>query len=181
MVEYLDAEVAGAADMLDQIISRGGAELAGLLKLPDLKAVEGSVDAAALEALRHDYAHLGDSLVQIGSQYRDPGPPGVATQAGEVPDDRVAIVLGLVEPGEEWPERRGGLLAQAHNKIKHRFAVIEDIRALGSAAGGHILYTHYPRDQRSVMGLVHNITQVALVGAEVAALMLALDESVAPA
>jgi hypothetical protein len=176
MVKYLEATVSGAADMLDLVIDRGGAELPRLLDLPDLRSLGDSVDPSALEALKHDYDALGDHLIQIGGQYRDKGPQGIATEADEVPEDRVAIVLGLKEPDGDEPERRGGLLAQAHNKIKHRFAVIEDIKTLGSAAGGQILYTHYPRDQRSVLRLVHNVTQVALAGAELAALMLTLDE-----
>jgi hypothetical protein len=177
MVEYLDAEVAGASDMLDQLMARGDAAFAELLNLPDLASLAGSIDPEALGAVTHDYSNLGETLVQIGSQYRDRGPQGVMVEPGKVPSDRVAIVLGVLGSDGQWPERKGGLLAQAHNKIKHRFAVIEDIEALGLEAGGQILYTHYPRDQAAVVRLVHNITQVALAGAELGALMLMLDRA----
>ena len=180
MVEYLETQVQGAADTLDLLIARRGEGLAPLLTLPRLDTFADRVDPVALEGLRHDYEFLAAHFAQIAGQYRDPGPQGVATDVVGVPEDHAAIVLGLVDQGEDTPDRRGGLLAQAHNKIKHRFMVIEDIAALGVVAGGNVLYTHYPRDPRAVRGLVHNITQVALAGAELAALMLALDGAVAP-
>jgi len=177
MVEYLDVPVSGAADMLDLLIARREEGLALLLNLPRLDPLADQIDRAALDGLRHDYESLGDHLAQIAGQYRDPGPQGVVTDVLGVPEDHVAIVLGLIDVGKEAPERRGGLLAQAHNKIKHRFMVVENITAVGVAAGGHVLYTHYPRNPRAVRGLVHNITQVALVGAELAALMLTVDRA----
>jgi hypothetical protein len=176
MVEYLEATVSGASDMFDLVIDRGGSELPTLLALPNLEALKGSLDPGALEALEHDYGNLGDHLVTIGRQYRDPGGLGVATDVSEVPEDRVAVVLGVTDPGEAGSERRGGVLAQAHNKIKHRFAVIEDIELLGLAAGGTMKFGHYPRDQRGVLLFVNNITQVALAGAELAALLITLDD-----
>ena len=163
--------------VLDLLLIRGESSLPELLKLPPLLSLVGRLDIEADKGLEHDYASLGKAVTEIAVMYRDQGPEGVASQVGTIAPDEVAIVLGLIEPGKPSKERPGGLLARAHNKIKHRFAVIEDIAALGPAAGGHVLYTHYPRHQRAVLGLVHNITQVALVGAELAALMIALDQA----
>jgi len=178
LVGYLDAPVSAAADVLDRLMGRGEKGLDWLLRLPPLSALEERFDRATLAGLRHDYEALGERLAQIADQYRNPGPQGVVTDVVGVPEDHVAIVLGLIAPGDEAPERRGGLLVQAHNKIKHRFMVIEDIATLGVAAGGNLLYTHYPREPRAVWGLVQNITQVALVGGELAALLLTVDGTV---
>lgn len=175
MVEYLETQVRGAADTLDLVIARRDEGLGSLLALPGLETIAQRLDPAELEGLRHDYESLAAHLAEIAGQYRNPGPQGVATDIVGVPKDHVAIVLGLIDLGANGPNRHGGLLAQAHNKIKHRFMVIEDIAALGVAAAGNVLYTHYPRDPRAVRALVHNITQVALAAGELAALMLALD------
>lgn len=79
MVEYLEATVSGSADVLDLVIERGGQKLPRLLDLPDLRSLGDTVDPSTLEALKHDYDALGDHLIQIGGQYRDKGPQGIAS------------------------------------------------------------------------------------------------------
>ena len=175
LVEYLEAEVPACADVLDLLLAQRDRGLSALLKLPALESIGPRLDAEALKGLEHDYASLGDALAQIAVMYRDEGPQGTITNVSSVAQDEVAIVLEIIEPGQPVAARPGGLLARAHNKIKHRFAVIEDIVALGPAAGGQVLYTRYPRGQFGVMRLVYNITQVALAGAEIAALLIAID------
>lgn len=173
LVEYLESQVASVGDMLDLLIEHGGGEWPALLNLPDLESAAG-IEDDVVSSLRHDYENLGRHLQSVGIMYRDTGQPGVKTTAIEVPPDQVAIILAIGDgKGEDVP-RKGGVLAQAHNKIKHRFAVAEDIR-LYREAGGPVTFGHYPRDPTHVRQLVANVTQVALLGAELCALVLTLD------
>lgn len=174
LVEYLEASVPAVADMLDLLLDRGASDFPGVLHLPDLAGLEGRLHPEAVAALRHDYENLGVHLVQVGAMYRETGPAGVTTTAADVPTDQLAVVLAVEAPGEQVPERRGGLLPRVHNKLKHRFAVLEDISRF-EQAGGELTFAHYPRDPAHAKRLIHNITQVALLGAELASIVLAVE------
>ena len=175
LAEYLGVLNPAVADALDMLTADPAPDLANLLRLPPITELADKLEPERLADATHDYESLSDTLRTAADIYRDRGPAGEPVAVGSAPADTVAVVLAVVD-GVDSEARRGGLLAQAHNKIKHRFAVVEDIEALGASADGLILYAHYPRDVPAVKRLVHNITQVALVTAELAALLVTLAE-----
>jgi hypothetical protein len=102
------------------------------------------------------------------------GSAGVPVSPEDLEPDRLALILGIGDAEATGPR---GLLFQAHNKIKHRFMVIEDIATVGATPGDPVRLGHLPRDQAIVMRLVDNIAQVALSTGELAALLLTLDQT----
>jgi hypothetical protein len=93
---------------------------------------------------------------------------------GDLGPDRLALILGIGDAGATGLR---GLLFQAHNKIKHRFMVIEDIETVGATPGDPVRFGHLPRNPAMVMRLGDNIAQVALSTGELAALLLMLDQA----
>lgn len=94
---------------------------------------------------------------------------------GEEPDV-VKIVIGLGTIGSPPPR---ATLLEAYNKIKHRFAVVDDIGPLGAAAraaGKSVFFVTYPRDPEHAERLFLNTVAVAQASGEMAALLLKLDE-----
>ena len=169
---YLNAQSGQVADLWDLVLT--GLPLETLLALPTLE----SFTPAPPPAIVTDFEGLGAALPQVAEMIRtrtnaepvlsDPG-------ASARPDD-VNIVTALVEAGGR---STGATLADAYNKIKHRFTVIDDMPRLGAAlaAGGRqASYVRYPRDPSRADVLYQNIMTVAAAGGEVAAIMLWLDE-----
>ena len=91
-----------------------------------------------------------------------------------ITDHRPHVLLGIGDAGATGLR---GLLFQAHNKIKHRFMVIEDIETVGATPGDPVRFGHLPRNPAMVMRLGDNIAQVALSTGELAALLLMLDQA----
>jgi hypothetical protein len=160
------------ADLWDLVLT--GVPLETLLALPVLE----TFTPAPPPAIVNDFEGLGAALPQVAEMIRtrtgaepvlsDPGTPGR-------PDD-ANIVTTLVEAGSP---ATGATLADAYNKIKHRFTVIDDMPQLGAAlaAGGRqATYVRYPRDPARAQVLYQNVMTVAAAGGEVAAIMLWLDE-----
>lgn len=93
--------------------------------------------------------------------------------------DQVHVVLDLLDataaPGAASP--RGGVLPASYNKLKHRFALIEDIDLFGSLPGEPILYAYLGRDPATVGALVERIHYVPRLGLEIATLIAMLADA----
>jgi hypothetical protein len=152
----------------------GSGDLRELLRLPSVDDLRGALDDETLGALEHAYGEFAEHLRAVATAAREEGPAGVPVGLGDLEPDRLALILGIGDAGAKGPR---GLLFQAHNKIKHRFMVIEDIATVCATPGDRVRFGHLPRDQAMVMRLVGNIAQVALSTGELAALLLLLDQA----
>jgi hypothetical protein len=172
MSRYFTSTPAETGAMLQEL--EGSVDLPALLGLPSVDEQRGAIGDEALEALEHTYGVFTEHLRSVATAARQEGPAGVPVGLGDLELDRLALVLGIGDAGTKGPR---GLLFQAHNKIKHRFMVIEDIATVGATPGDPVRFGHLPRDQAMVMRLVGNIAQVALSTGELAALLLMLDQA----
>ena len=172
MSRYFTSTTRETGAMLQEL--EGSDDLRELLGLPSVDDLRGALDDAALGALEHAYGVFTEHLRSVATAARQDGPPGVPVGVGDLEPDRLALILGIGDGGAKGPR---GLLFQAHNKIKHRFMVIEDIARVGATPGEPVRFGHLPRDQATVMQLVGNIAQVALSTGELAALLLMLDRA----
>lgn len=172
---YLSSKSAVAGDFFDEV--RRGPALHELLVIPELTSL--TVEGEERAALEHDYEHLPGALVQVADIYRGEGVS--RTWAGDdadegSPPDEVNIVIDVVAAGSPIPRVT---LLEAYNKIKHRFAIFDDIGPLGSAAqaaGKAVVFATYPRDPDHAQRLIQNTATVARASGEMAALLLKLDE-----
>jgi hypothetical protein len=172
---YLASKSAVAGDFFDE--ARRDSSLHKLLVIPDLTSL--TVEGKERAALEHDYEHLPQALLQVADIYRCEGVSRAWTsdrdEEGSLSDE-VNIVIDLVAAGSPIPRVT---LLEAYNKIKHRFAVFDDIRPLGSAAraaGKAVVYATYPRDPDHAQRLIQNTATVARASGEMAALILKLDQ-----
>lgn len=149
-------------------------DLRELLALPSVDDLRETLDDEALGALEHAYGAFTEHLHSVATAARMEGPAGVPVSPGDLEPDRLALILGIGDAGATGPR---GLLFQAHNKIKHRFMVIEDIATVGATPGDPVRFGHLPRNPAMVMRLVDNIAQISLSTGELAALMLMLDQA----
>ena len=169
---YLNSQPGQVAEFWDLVLT--GTPLGPLLAMPPLE----SFTPEPPPAIVADYEALGSALPQVAAMYRsrtDAVP--VLSDPGETgPSDDANIVTALVEPGSPTT---GATLADAYNKIKHRFTVIDNMPRLGAAlavGGRRATYVRYPRDPAKADVLYQNIMTVAAAGGEVAAIILWLDE-----
>lgn len=172
LYRYLNSQPGQVADLWDLVLA--GGSVADLLHLPPLESIE----PAPPPAIVTDYEALSVSLPQIGAMYRTrtDAVPALSDPRASLPPDDVNIVTALVDTGTPVA---GATLADAYNKIKHRFTVVEDIKSLGIAlvAGGRqAAYIRYPREPAKADVLYANVMTVAAAGGEVAALVTWLDE-----
>jgi hypothetical protein len=174
MSRYFTSTTGEARMMLQELEESD--DLCELLGLPRVDDLRGALEDEALAAVEHTYGEFTEHLRSIAKAARQEGPAGVPAGRGDVGHDRLALIIGI---GDEEAKGPRGLLFQAHNKIKHRFMVIEDIATICGTPGARVRFGHLPRDQTAVMRLVANITQVALSTAELAALVLLLDQTAA--
>lgn len=172
---YLSSKSAVAGDFFDEV--RRGPALHELLAIPKLATL--TVEGDERAAIEHDYAQLPLALRQVADIYRGEGVPrawaGDEAEDGSLPDV-INIVVDLVPTGSPAPRVT---LLEAYNKIKHRFAVFDDIAPFGSAAqaaGKAVVYATYPRDPDHGRRLIQNTATVARASGEMAALLLKLDE-----
>jgi hypothetical protein len=159
---------------------RAGLSLPELLDLPALDAL--LLRSEVRSHLEQDYTHLPRALAQVSDIYGGQGVPRPwsPTPTRSVPEDVVNVVVDIVTPGPDGtiPVQRVTLL-EVYNKIKHRFAVFDDVAALGSAVharGGSVVHATFPRAPESGEGLLMNVIAVAQTSGEMAALVLRLDE-----
>jgi hypothetical protein len=172
---YLASKSAVAGDFFDDV--RRGLSLAELLAIPDLSAL--TLVGEDLGTLARDYEILPRALRDVADIYRGEGVPREWTDLGpnsngEAPD-AVNIVIDVIPTGSAVPRVT---LLEAYNKIKHRFAVIDDIAPLGAAAraaGESVIFATYPRDPSQGELLFRNTVAVAQASGEMAALLLKLD------
>ena len=172
MSRYFNSTISETGAMLKEL--EGSDDLRELLGLPSVDDLRETLDDEALGALEHAYGAFAEHLHSIATAARMEGSAGVPVSPGDLEPDRLALILGIGDAEATGPR---GLLFQAHNKIKHRFMVIEDIAAVGATPGDPVRFGHLPRDQAMVMRLVGNIAQVALSTGELAALLLMLDQA----
>lgn len=173
---YLASENGAVGDFFDRV--RRGHSLPELLAIPGLSAL--AVEGEDLDMLAKDYESLPHALRQVAGIYRGEGVPREwpdvePNSDGETPDV-VNIVIDLVPVGSAAPRVT---LLEAYNKIKHRFAVIDDIAPLGAAAraaGKSVFFATYPRDPDYGERLFRDTVAVAQASGEMAALLLKLDE-----
>ncbi len=173
---YLNSKGAAAGDFFDEV--RQGRSLPELLAIPDLDTL--AVEGEDREFLAHDYTSLPATLRHISDFYREAGVPRTwpdvgASDVDKEPDD-VKIVIDLVPIGSPVPPVT---LLEAYNKIKHRFAIFDEIAPLGAAAraaGKSVVFATYPRHPDHAERLFHNTIAVAQASGEMAALLLKLDE-----
>ncbi len=178
---YLRSKSAVAGDFWDLV--RRGTSLPDLLSIPSLDQL--TVDPKDRSLLEFDYANLPPALQQISNIYRGEGVP--RPWAGDVQDgedtpllDVVNIVVEVVSPEADGTIRTPRVtLLEAYNKIKHRFAVIDDIATLGEAVradGDSVVHATYPRAPEYAKRLLLNVVAVGQASGEMAALVLKLDE-----
>lgn len=172
MYRYFTSTTHETGAMLQEL--EGSDDLHELLGLPSVDDLRGTLDDEALGALEHAYGAFTEHLHSVATAALMEGPAGVPVGLGDLEPDRLALILGIGDAGAKGTR---GLLFQAHNKIKHRFMVIEDIATVGATPGDPVRFGHLPRDQAMVMRLVGNIAQVALSTGELAALLLMLDQA----
>jgi hypothetical protein len=172
MSRYFTSTTREAGAMLQEL--EGSDDLHELLGLPSVDDLRETLDDEALGALEHAYGAFTEHLHSVATAARMEGPAGVPVGLGDLEPDRLALILGIGDAGAKGTR---GLLFQAHNKIKHRFMVIEDIATVGATPGDPVRFGHLPRDQAMVMRLVGNIAQVALSTGELAALLLMFDQA----
>ena len=173
---YLTSRGGAAGGFFDEV--RLGRSLPELLAIPELGTL--AVVGEDRDFLARDYASLPGTLRQISDFYREAGVPRVwpdvvASGDGEEPDV-VKVVIDLVPAGSQVPQVT---LLEAYNKIKHRFAVVDEIAPLGAAAratGKSVVFATYPRDPDHAERLFVNTVAVAQASGEMAALLLKLDE-----
>lgn len=175
-VRYLTSQGGAAGDFFDEV--RLGRSLPELLAIPELETL--AVEGEDREFLTHDYARLPDTLRHISDFYREAGVPRAWPNAGTSEDeeepDVVKIVIDLIPTGSPVP---GVTLLEAYNKIKHRFAVMDEIAPLGAAAratGRSVVFATYPRHPDYAERLLLNTVAVAQASGEMAALLIRLDD-----
>lgn len=150
----------------------GGVDLFDLFRLPDPASVPGMPDDLR-DLMTRSLDGFTTTLRQIGAAARGaPIPEG--TKLADVEPDRMVLILDVGEPTRTPPR---GVLFQAHNRIKHRFMVVEHLERLGEVPDEPIRFAHVPRDPAVIHAVVSNITQVSLAAAEIAALLLTWDEA----
>jgi hypothetical protein len=171
---YLASKGGVAGDFFDAV--RRGGELPELLGIPELVTLDAK--GQDLADLTVDYEHLPRALREVAEIYRGQGLPRTWTDsddgaAGQ--PDNVNIVIDVIAAGSPVPRVT---LLEAYNKIKHRFAMFDDIARLGAEAGAEgyaVIYATYPRDPAHTQVLFANTATVARVSGEIAALFLKLD------
>ena len=176
---YLHSSVGDAASFLDLACGNPAPTLEGLLRLPPLAELEAHLAPDAYAAITHDQEMLPRALGQLGIAYRESGVPVAVTGSGAAVPDQVHVVLDLLDAtaAPDAASPRVGVLPASYNKLKHRFALIEDIDLFGSLPGEPILYAHLGRDPATVGALVERIHFVARLGLEIAILIAMIADA----
>lgn len=140
---------------------------------------EEALEPDANAAITQDYDVLPRALAELGMAYRGSEVPVAATRSSAAATDQVHVVLDLLDATEarSADSSLGGVLPASFNKLKHRFAMIEDIDLFGSLPGETILYAHLGRDPATVGALVERIHYVARIGLEIATLIGVLADA----
>ena len=172
MYRYFTSTTRETGAMLQEL--DGSDDLRELLGLPSVDDMRESLDDEALGALEHAYGAFTKHLQSVATAARMERSTGGPVSPGDLEPDRLALILGIGDPDATGPR---GLLFQAHNKIKHRFMVIENIAAVDATPGDPVRFGHLPRNQATVIRLVGNITQVARSTGDLAAIVLMLDQA----
>jgi hypothetical protein len=176
---YLRSSVGNAASFLDLARANPAPTLEELLRLPPLAELEAHLKAGDYAAVAHDQEMLPRAFAQLANAYRGSGIPVAVTGSAAAAADQVHVVLDLLDkiaPSGAWSSRNGVLPASL-NKLKHRFALIEDIDLFGSLPGEPVLYAHLARDPTTVGALVERIHFVARLGLEIATLIAVLADA----
>lgn len=176
---YLRSSVGDAASFLDLARATPHPTLERLLRLPPLTEVEENLEPDVYAAIAHAYDLLPRALGQLGHAYRGSGFPVAATGSDAAASDQVHVVLDLLDAtsAPDVGSQLGGVLPASYNKLKHRFALIEDIDLFGSLPGEPVLYAHLGRDPATVGALVERIHYVARLGLEIATLIAMLVDA----
>lgn len=152
------------------------------LKLPSLKSLSTFEDKEFLNGLKYDYENCAKTIRDVANMYFNPG----ITLSGSIKDDQsyspkdvIYIILDVKKKGIEQQNNAkiSGLLVRAYNKIKHRFSVFESLDDLVKATENYAIeYAVYPRDPKKTELIYFSIYSIAQNTAELAAIMLKLDE-----
>ncbi len=173
MRAYMLSEPSDTGLML-QALEEGG-DIRSVLGLPDPADLPLEIEPDVRAGIEHALGAFGDTLRSVARAARAV-PAAEATDMAGIPLDTLHLVLDVGEPTRRPPQ---GVLFQAHNRIKHRFMVVERLAKLGLSAEEPIRFGYLPRNQSVVVRLISNITQVALATAELAAVLLSYPSSTA--
>lgn|GEM_PF-2915430 len=153
-----------------------------LLSIPSLEFLKETIkDKKLYVDLEYSYRNCFTSIRQVTEMFREQGFNKFTTsrQIEDYPRDSLNVVVEFEKKADrEPPKFSSPAFVAAHNKIKHRFLVFEDMTELGAASSEEnywIHYGHYPRKPQSVQVFYSNIFSIARISAEVAALILKLD------
>lgn len=177
---YLGSTGGAVGDFWDLVLAP--TPFTELLALPALETL--SLSDKEQVALAYTYRELPKSLTEVAGIYRGKSAPGRWSVSGSPSADEDDVVKVVVDvravPGTSaTPQAQGVSLPEAYNKIKHRFAVFDQILDFGAAVratGDEVIYATYPRDEQHAQILVNNTFTVARVSGELAALTLKLDQ-----
>jgi hypothetical protein len=166
MRTYMASEPSDTGQILRDL--EDGKEVREILALPDPAELPDDLDPAIRAGVDHALGAFAETLRQVAGAARMV-PAVEATDLTGVPSDTLHLVLDVGSPSRRPPR---GVLFQAHNRIKHRFMVVERLAELGLDPTEPIRFGFVGRDPAVVRRLVSNITQVALATAELAAVLL---------
>lgn len=164
------------------LVARPDQDISILLSIPSLEFLQETIKDKKLYAdIEYSYRNCFTSIRQVTEMFREQGFNKFSTnrQTKDYPKNTLNVVVEIEEKtNKEIPKFSSPAFVAAHNKIKHRFLVFEDMTELGIAASEEnywIHYGHYPRNSKSVQVFYSNIFSICRISAEVAALILRLD------
>ena len=133
---YLHSSVGEAVMLLDRACGVPRPTLEELLRFPAISDVKSRLPMVASAAIERDYATMPDTFAQMGNAYRQRefGMEVPAGQVGRPSDDRLHVVLELLDDPNEGSQSKGTIV-EAYNKLKHRFTVMETGDQFGPGSG----------------------------------------------
>jgi hypothetical protein len=170
---YLRSSAGEVDSFFDSLLELERPRINTLLGLPSPDA---AADLVVRERLTGWYNALEGHMTNAATAYRLAGESVVWEPSGPAPsgfDDHIKVVLDVAPWSDSQATR--GLLAQVVNKIKHRFAVVENLEGLSAARGG-IRFAHYRRDPEAVTQVFRSIVSVASTAIALADLVLYVDD-----
>lgn len=149
-----------------------------LLRLPALVSLAGRVTEEEYTFLQQSYRNCAFNLYGAARAYRDTG-QGIRVMSNGDPlssasSDEVQIILDLM-PAGSVSKQKGGILARALNKIKHRFTLTERLHEYTDPQStDQVEYAAFRSE--IIDQAIESVVGAAGSMAEIAAIVLHLDE-----
>lgn len=176
---YLRSETGDAAQFFDDVLSNFGRDLGTLLGLPDIASLSDKVAPETHALLTSNYAEVPKHIADVARAYRDPPTASEIRGLSSLSPNRNELVHIMVDaPGPAGRNPAKGLRAQAFNKIKHRFMMIESIEEyskLPNASEYKAIVIE--KDWPAVRTLFVELRRASAFVAEIAATIMKLDEA----